>query len=51
MEKLQTVMKNHEEFSVWTMDMNGAITGLAQQVVDLRLPIVEEDGWHLQEQP
>ena len=50
MEKVQTVMSNHEEFSVWTVDMNAALDHLAQQVVNMRAPILEEDGWHIPEQ-
>ncbi len=50
MKKLQTVMSNHEELSIWTVDMNTALSDLAQQVVNIRVPISEEDGWHIPEQ-
>jgi hypothetical protein len=48
--KLQTVMNNHKELSMWTVDMNGALSDLAQQVVNIRVPITEEDEWHMPEQ-
>jgi hypothetical protein len=43
-------MNNHKELSMWTVDMNGALSDLAQQVVNIRVPITEEDEWHMPEQ-
>jgi hypothetical protein len=41
---LQTVSENHEEISVWTVDMNSALASLAQQVVDsIGVPITEDE--------
>jgi hypothetical protein len=42
-------MSNHEELSFWTVDMNTALSDLAQQVVNIRGPILEEE-WHIPEQ-
>ena len=49
--KLQTVTSNHEELSIWTVDMNGALSDLAQQVVEkMKLPVTEEDEWQIPEE-
>jgi hypothetical protein len=48
--KLQTVMNNHKALTIWSTDMNGALSDLAQQVVNMGGPITEEDEWHIPEQ-
>ncbi|PMD60218.1 uncharacterized protein K444DRAFT_612819 [Hyaloscypha bicolor E] len=43
----KTVLANHQKLSVWSMDMNGAIASVAQQIVRLRVPVAE---WDMPEQ-
>jgi hypothetical protein len=48
--EIQKVMNNHKELSLWTVDMTGALSDLAQQVVNIRGTIAGEGEWHMPEQ-
>jgi hypothetical protein len=49
--KLQTVTNNHEKLSCWTVEMEGAISNLAQQFVEqIGLPMAEEGELHVPEE-
>jgi hypothetical protein len=42
-------MNNHKALSRWTVDMNGTLDSLAQQVVEkLGVTMADEGEWHMQ---
>ena len=43
-------MNNHEELSFWSLDMNGALDNIAEQVVKISMPVIEEEEWHVSEE-
>jgi hypothetical protein len=47
--ELQKVMSNHQELVPWTLDVNGALSELARQIVNIGAPITEEDEWEVAE--
>jgi hypothetical protein len=42
-------MSNHQELVPWTLDVNGALSELARQIVNIGAPITEEDEWEVAE--